>query len=345
MANHPVAVLGGGRFGTVLAAIMAANDFPVRLWLRDRQAIRSINTDRRNPNAFHELVLPDNLYATDSLDKALASATAVVFAVPSHACREVANEVAPFISSTAVVISTVKGLESSDDPGCGFRRISEVLLEILPQNPVGVISGPNMAVELARGENTATTVASTDNRIRDFCLQALSRPYFRIYFNDDLEGVELAGALKNIYAIIGGMAASMKLGYNSISLLITRSLAEMRRFAVACGASDKTFLGLAGVGDLILTCLSPDSRNYRVGLALASGHSLRQAVSAVGTAEGVRTVEIIYREAKKQQIYMPLLFGLHQILFEGRTIAEIVAELMTTSQQIEDVELSTVSKN
>ena len=338
-----VAVLGGGKFGTVLAAIIASNGHRLRLWMRDESVAAAINEQHRNPAYLPELQLPESLHATVSLPEAVADSDALFFAVPSASCREVARDSANFLPEQAVLFSTTKGLEAV--PEGGFKRISEILHEELPGARIGVISGPNIATELAQRQIAATTIASADREVHALCQELLFCDYLRVYANTDPHGVELAGALKNIYAIMGGMAAEMRLGHNTISMLITRSLAEMRRFAVASGADPETFLGLAGVGDLIVTCLSPHSRNFQIGQALARGQSLQQAMAATDTAEGVNTLQLVWREAQQRDIYMPMLFGLYQILYEGMKITAVVDGLMRATEQREDVELDGGAKS
>ncbi|MEH6367916.1 MAG: NAD(P)H-dependent glycerol-3-phosphate dehydrogenase, partial [Pseudomonas marincola] len=204
-----------------------------------------------------------------------------------------------------------------------------ILEDIAPDARIGVLSGPNLAREVAEGALTASVIASEDEAL---CLQVqavLHGPTFRVYASGDRFGVELGGALKNVYAIMAGMAAAMGMGENTKSMLITRALAEMTRFAVQLGANPMTFLGLAGVGDLIVTCSSSKSRNYQVGFALGEGLSLEEAVDRLGeVAEGVNTIKVLKERAEELEVYMPLVTGLHAILFEGRTLKQVIGALM-----------------
>jgi glycerol-3-phosphate dehydrogenase (NAD(P)+) len=224
-----------------------------------------------------------------------------------------------------MLVSLTKGIEAQS-----FKLMSQVLEEIAPKSRIAVISGPNLAREIAEHELTATVVASEDE---DLCAQvqdALHGRTFRVYASGDRFGVELGGALKNVYAIIAGMAAALGMGENTKGMLITRALAEMTRFAVQLGANPMTFLGLAGVGDLIVTCSSPKSRNYQVGFALGEGLTLEDAVARMGeTAEGVNTLKVLKAKADELQVYMPLVAGLNAILFGGRTLEQVIGALMS----------------
>jgi glycerol-3-phosphate dehydrogenase (NAD(P)+) len=208
--------------------------------------------------------------------------------------------------------------------------MSQILEEMAPDARIGVLSGPNLAREVAEHELTATVVASADDALCEAVQEALHGRTFRVYASRDRFGVELGGALKNVYAIIAGMAAALGMGENTRSMLITRALAEMTRFAVTLGANPMTFLGLAGVGDLIATCSSAKSRNYQVGYALGEGLSLEDAVERLGeVAEGVNTLRVLKARAEQLDVYMPLVAGLHAILFEGRTLKQVIGALMS----------------
>jgi glycerol-3-phosphate dehydrogenase (NAD(P)+) len=232
-----------------------------------------------------------------------------------------------------IAISTAKGIEEE-----GFKLMSEVLEDELQSPRVGVISGPNLAQEIARQQITATVIASEDAELCQQVQVLLAGSYFRVYANHDRYGVELAGALKNIYAIVSGIASALGVGQNTLSALITRSLAEMTRFAARLGANPMTFLGLSGVGDLIVTCSSPLSRNFRVGEAIGQGKSMEEATLLVGqVAEGVKTTHIVKHKADDMGVYMPLASALYDILFEGKPLHSVLRNMMM-SEQSEDVE-------
>jgi glycerol-3-phosphate dehydrogenase (NAD(P)+) len=321
--QQPIAVLGGGSFGTAIANLLAENGHSVRLWMRDAAQAESIRTHRQNPRYLKGVtVLPAVIPVTD-LGQTLADCRLIFVALPSSALRQALS---PFAAQLAgkMLVSTTKGIEAQ-----GFMLMSQILEEIAPQARIGVISGPNLAREVAEHALTATVVASSDEALCQCVQDALHGRTFRVYASADRFGVELGGALKNVYAIMAGMAAALGMGENTRSMLITRALAEMTRFAVRLGANPMTFLGLAGVGDLIVTCTSSKSRNFQVGYALGEGLSLDQAVSRLGeVAEGVNTIKVLKTKAEELQVYMPLVAGLHAILFEGRTLEQVISLLM-----------------
>jgi len=255
--------------------------------------------------------------------------------VPSKSVREVVSSFSAELTPEQALVSTTKGIEPD-----GFLLMSQVLAEICPDNPVGVLSGPNLAKEIAKRELAATVIASENSDLRRNIQEALSCPYFRVYASNDLYGVELSGALKNIYAIVSGFVAALGMGENTRSMIITRSLAEMSRFAVALGANPLTFLGLAGVGDLVVTCTSPLSRNYRVGYAIGQGKSLAEAVDELGeVAEGVNTLRYVRAKAQELSIYMPLVMGAYEVLFNGAN-PRVVAQGLMTGEHASDVEFA-----
>jgi glycerol-3-phosphate dehydrogenase (NAD(P)+) len=334
-ALYRVAVLGGGSFGTALCNMIADKGHHATLWLRNQQRADEINAEHKNSRYLPDLVLNENVQATTELAAAVKDIDMVFVAVPSHSCRAVCLELARFISADTMVISTTKGIENPD-----FKLMSQVITEALPNNPLGVLSGPNLAKEIAAKQITATVIASEHSDLIERVQEALHSGYFRVYGSQDVFGVELSGALKNIYAIIAGLGAAMELGDNTKAMLMTRSLAEMSRFAVSMGANPMTFLGLAGIGDLLVTCSSALSRNYQVGYAIGSGKTLEQAAEALGqVAEGVNTLKVVTEKAAELDVYMPLAQGLSQILFEQVSVADMVTQLML-SEQSEDVEFT-----
>lgn len=334
--NTKVAVLGGGSFGTVLANIVAEKGYDVRLWLRNAERAEEINSQHCNSAYLPGFALNANLKATTDLVDAVRDAHFVVMSVPSKSCREVARTVAKHIATDAILVSTTKGLEEP-----GFHLMSQVLAEEMPKQRLAVLSGPNLAKEISQRHLTGSVIASRDDSVIRAVQELLSCRYFRLYASKDMYGVELGGALKNCYAIMAGMGAAMGLGLNTVSMLLTRSLAEMSRFAVNMGADPMTFLGLSGVGDLIVTCMSPLSRNYRVGFELGQGKSLDDIVADLGqVAEGVNTLKIVRQKADELGIYMPLVTGMYEIVFNRRHVGEVVEKLML-GEQSTDVEFAT----
>jgi glycerol-3-phosphate dehydrogenase (NAD(P)+) len=331
--SHRVAVLGGGSFGTAVANMIAANNHSVTLWLRSKTAAQQIRDAGENTAYLPGYKLHADLAISTDVEQAVAGCDTIFFAVPSSAFRAVAKMVSPFLAAGTVVVSMAKGIEAES-----FMLPSQVLEQEISHCPVGVISGPNLAKEIAQFEITATVVASDNDDLCQRVQTLLASKYFRVYANHDRYGVELAGALKNIYAIVSGIAAAMAAGQNTKSAVLTRSLAEMSRFAVHLGANPMTFLGLSGVGDLYVTCTSPLSRNYRVGLAIGQGKSLEQAIKEVGqVAEGVNTTRLVKEKADLLGIYMPLASALYATLFEQRPIKDSFSSMMLAEQNT-DVE-------
>ncbi len=324
-----IAVIGAGSFGTAIANMVAENGHRAVICLRNPERAKEINEDHLNTPYLPGYVLSERVTATTDLAEAVAGCGMVFMSVPSSSCREMARQLAAVVADGTLVISTTKGIEAE-----GFQLMSQVLSQEIPNVRLGVMSGPNLAKEIAARNLSGTVIASEDSELVDVVQKALHTPYFRVYGGDDVYGVELAGALKNIYAIISGMAAAMDVGQNTIGLLLTRALAEMSRFAVNMGANPLTFIGLAGVGDLIVTCMSPLSRNYRVGYALGEGKNLEQIVDELGqVAEGVNTLKIVKYKADELELYMPLVQGLYAVIHGGESVATVVKSMMSSEQK------------
>lgn len=330
-----IAVLGGGSFGTAIANIAATNGHQTVQWMRDPEQAQKVQTERENAKYLPGYKLSDNLTASSDLALAVTEADVVFISIPSKSFRQVAQQLAPLIKANTMVVSTTKGIEPT-----GFTLMSQVLEQELDQARIGVLSGPNFAKEIVAHQQTGSVIASTDAELVSTTQELLCSNTFRLYANKDCYGVELGGALKNIYAIITGMATTLGCGHNTNAMLLTRSLAEMGRFAKELGADPMTFLGLAGVGDLILTCTSDLSRNYRLGMAIAQGKSLEQAETDIGQAvEGVNTLRLVKQKADELDVYMPLASALHGVLFEGYSVGDVATALMGGEQNT-DVEYS-----
>lgn len=335
--RQPIAVLGGGSFGSAIANLLAENGQSVRLWMRDPEQAQSIRLHRENPRYLKGVKIHSRVEPVCDLEQAIAESELIFVALPSTALR---NALQPFALQLAgkMLVSTTKGIEADT-----FKLMSEILQDVAPKARIGVISGPNLAREVAEHALTATVVASEDETLCQEVQRVLHGRTFRVYASSDRYGVELGGALKNVYAIMAGMAAALGMGENTRSMLITRALAEMTRFAVKLGANPMTFLGLSGVGDLIVTCSSAKSRNYQVGFALGEGLSLDEAVNRLGeVAEGVNTIKVLKARAEQLEVYMPLVAGLHAILFEGRTLEQVIGALMSGEPKT-DVDFISVS--
>ena len=330
-----IAVIGGGSFGTVVANIIALNGHDVQFWMRSSDLVNEVNECHENKQYLPGYALSRRVVATESLADAVTKSNLIFVAVPSSSFREVVKQIVVFAPDEVMLISTTKGIEPSS-----FKLMSHVLDEESPNSKIGVLSGPNLAKEIASKHPTGTVIASNIEEIRETVKEVLRSDTFRVYTNDDMFGIELGGSLKNIYAIIAGLAASIGMGHNTNSMLVTRALAEMARFGRELGADPMTFLGLAGVGDLVVTCSTPLSRNYRIGQALGEGRSIEQALTEVGqVAEGVNTLKLVKEKADELGVYMPLVNGLYRIVYDNQPIKNIVSSL-TLSEEALDVEFA-----
>ena len=335
MITNKVAVLGGGSFGTVLANIAASNGSDVYLWVRDSDQALRINSEGANSVYHPELQLSSNIHASENLDEVVKDSSIILVATPSLIFENIIQRITPKINKGAHIISCTKGIKL--DP---FRSMSDIILENVNKidNQVGVLSGPNLAREIAENKVSGTVIASSSKDLINDVKRILSSATFKIYSSDDVQGVELAGALKNIYAIICGMADSMEVGENALGLILTRSMAEMSRFAVAKGANPITFLGLAGMGDLVATCTSNLSRNYQLGYHLGTGLNLENAKEKVGqVAEGIRTLEVIKNESSNLGIKMPLVDSLYNIIYKSAKSNALIDDLVNNPNEV-DVE-------
>lgn len=326
-ANEPaplkIAVLGGGSFGTAMANLSSKNGCEVTLWVRDKRSVKSMQKTHINKKYLPDHKLDERLQFTHDLQAAVKGKDLIFVAVPSSAFRETLQKIAPFISAQAIV-SLTKGMEKDT-----FALMSDVIADELPNVAFGVMSGPNLAKEIMNNMPSATVIASQSAALRLAVQTALHSAFFRVFASDDLIGVELGGALKNIYAIAMGMAAAYDIGENTKAMILTRALAEMSRFGVQAGANPLTFLGLSGVGDLYATCSSTLSRNYQIGNMLGRGMSLDQAIKKLGqTAEGINTIQQVNEKAMKQGIYMPITHALHDIIYEDKAPLGVALNLM-----------------
>ncbi len=327
-----VAVIGAGSFGTVLASVVKANQHQVRIWARSQAQCDQINHTGFN-SKYHSKLKLDGVYASSDFAEVVANADLVILSVPSKAMSEVCLRLAEHLPAGVGLVSTTKGIQAD-----GFLMMSEVIEQACPGHPVGVLSGPNLAAEIAQRHLTAAVIASPSARLRESATYAIGCKYLRLYSATDRISVELGGALKNIYAIACGLAAALNVGSNTQAALMTRALAEMSRLASHLGGNPMTFLGLAGVGDLIVTCSSPLSRNYRVGWLLGEGKTLEQAQQEIGqVAEGVNTLRLIHARALEMGVVMPIVNGLHEVIF-GQMPARSVAVKLMQAAHTSDVE-------
>jgi glycerol-3-phosphate dehydrogenase (NAD(P)+) len=319
------AVIGGGAWGTALADLLARNGHAATIWAFEEPVVRSINEHHENEAFLGGVRLHPALRATGELDRAAADADLVLYVAPSHVLRDIAERSASSVARDAIAVVATKGIERGT-----LALMTEVVAQTLDRRPVVALSGPSFAAEVAAGQPTAVVAASSDALAAVAVQHAFSSAAFRVYTNDDVAGVELGGALKNVIAVATGIAEGVGLGHNPRAALITRGLAEMTRLGVALGASPMTFAGLAGMGDLVLTCTGALSRNRALGVAVGKGASLDQATAGRHTvAEGVVTTSSAHALAIREGVDMPIVAAVHRILFEGQRARDAIAELMT----------------
>ena len=329
-----IAVVGAGSWGTTAAAL-AARSTPTVLWARRQELAREITETGLNRQYLPGLQLPTGLTTTSDLEAAVVGASAVVMAVPSHGFREIYANIAAVLSDEVPVLSLTKGIEQET-----LATMTQVVREASPGKPgtlVGVMTGPNLASEVAAGQPTASVIAMADQATARRLQDVFMGPTFRVYTHDDVIGCELGGALKNVMAIAAGMSDGLGFGDNTRASLITRALAELTRLGVALGGRPATFAGLAGMGDLIATCISTASRNHQVGAALASGKTLTEIVAEMRmVAEGVKTTRAVLDLAGRHGIDMPIASHVGQVLHDGLQPREAVLRLMTREAKQED---------
>ena len=322
-----LAVLGAGSWGTALAAHLTRAGHHVRLWARDPGVAQAINREHASPGYLPGVTLPAALAATEDLAAALAGAPTVFVVVPSAYCRGVYARAAGALAPGAVLVSATKGLEMDT-----LQRMTEVAAAEAPGHSLAVLSGPSFALEVAQGQPTTVVVAAAEPGVAEAVPRAVSGPTFRAYTSDDVAGVELAGALKNVIAIAAGILDGLGYGRNTAAALITRGLAEITRLAVARGGRADTLAGLAGLGDLVLTCTGALSRNRQVGRALGSGRSLAEATGSTHmVAEGVRTTLAACALAERSGVEMPIAVQMKAVLYEGKPPRAALEDLMLRS--------------
>ena len=329
-----VAVIGAGAWGTTLAHLLADKGLHVRLWAYEREVVEAIRQKHENTLFLPGVTLPTSLSPTSSLGEALQDRELLVFAVPSHAARAVLRQIGPLLSGPIPLVSATKGIEEGT-----LQLMSQVLRETLPpgmHRSLAFLSGPSFAAEVSRGQPTAVVLAGEDVELVRRLQAMLMTPFFRVYAGTDLIGVQLGGALKNVMAVAAGVVDGLGLGHDARAALITRGLAEMVRLGTAMGADPRTFYGLSGVGDLVLTCTGALSRNHTVGLRLGKGHRLQEVLTETHTvAEGVRTSRAALGLADRFGVEMPIVREVCAVLFEGKSPQQAVTDLMVRAAKDE----------
>lgn len=325
-----IAVLGGGSWGTTLACLLAEKNYDTSLWVREKELCEEIKATRGNSIYLPGVVIPDNVSVSCDIPETVNKARYILSVAPTQFTNEILSKALPHILKDAVIISASKGIEKKS-----LLTVSSII-QNLTSHKTAVLSGPSFAKEVADKLPTAVTLACNDLATSLLLQEIFNTAYFRVYLNDDMLGVELGGALKNVIAVASGICDGLSLGNNARAALITRGLAEIKRLGAAMGASEETFSGLSGVGDLILTCTAPLSRNYTLGVKLGQGLSLKEILSkSLSVVEGVETAESAYELSKKFNVQMPIIEQVYMVLYEGKKPAAAVDDLMNRSLKTE----------
>lgn len=326
-----VAFLGGGSFGTALGILLANKGYKVSIYDRDKSVVDDINHNRKNDKYIKGLKIPKNVTAYNNLDETLTEVKYVVLAVPSHVIRSASESLKDKIDNDVVVISIAKGIEEGSN-----LRLSEVIQEELPNNKVVILSGPSHAEEVAFDIPTTVVVSSKDENAANEVQDLFITKNFRVYTNDDLVGVEIGGAVKNIIALAAGICDGIGYGDNSKAALMTRGMAEIVRIGIKLGGKPETFLGLTGMGDLIVTCTSIHSRNRRAGFLIGKGESTEEAIKDVGmVVEGIKACKAFYELKEKLNVEMPITDVLYKVLFQNKDPKDAVVALMERERKNE----------
>lgn len=332
-----ITIIGAGSFGTALSIVLARAGNDVQLWARESEIAYGINNQHQNPSYLSDVVLPDSVTCYTDVEACLHDREMVVFATPSHALREVAGSIRPYLNGDELVVNVAKGIENDT-----FQTMSQVLSDVLEgviiDDHIGVISGPSHAEEVCRFKPTTVVASSYSKRTAGLIQESFMTPMFRVYRNYDIIGVEIGGAVKNIMAIAAGIVDGAELGDNAKAALITRGLHEMKRLGMKLGASQDTFSGLAGMGDLVVTCTSKHSRNRFVGYNIGQGKKLDDVISHMNmVAEGVKTTRSVLEWSRKLSVDMPITAAVYRVLFEEEDPKDMLYDLMTRNPKEEIV--------
>lgn len=330
-----VSIIGAGSFGTALSIVLARAGNKVKLWAREPEIAYNINNFHENGEYLPELTLPDSIECSTKLEDCFGEQDIVLFATPSHAVREMAGKVKPLLNGDEMIVNVAKGIEKDT-----FMTMSQVLVEVLKgtivEDHIGVIYGPSHAEEVSKFRPTTVVATSYSKRTARIIQETFMTPMFRVYLNYDIVGVEVGGSVKNIMAIAAGIVDGAEMGDNAKAALITRGLHEMKRLGMSLGASQDTFSGLTGMGDLIVTCTSEHSRNRYVGYHIGKGEKLDDIISKMNMiAEGVKTTEAVKGWSKELNIEMPITDAVYSVLFEGQDPKDVLYELMTRNPKEE----------
>lgn len=326
-----IAFLGGGSFGTALSVLLSYKGCKCNIWLRDEKGKNEINKDRKNYKYLKDIEIPEGVEAYCDVCDTVSDCEFVIISVPSHAVRDVCRKSKQYINKNQIIVSIAKGIEDVT-----FKRMSEVIKEEFPENPVVILSGPSHAEEVARFVPTTVVVSSLNMDASKKVQDLFMTSNFRVYTNDDIIGVEIGGAVKNIIALAAGISDGIGYGDNTKAALMTRGMSEIVRIGTVLGGKSETFYGLTGIGDLIVTCTSMHSRNRRAGILIGKGANMQQAIFDVGmVVEGINACEAFFKLKEQLEISMPITSELHKILFDGKDAKSAVIELMNRDKKHE----------
>ena len=330
--SKKISVIGSGGWGTAIASLLKNNGHDVKLWSWKKEESDNIRANNENTEFLPGVKLPEGIDYTSDLEYAINDAELVIIATPSKVIERTAESISNFIKSGVPIINVAKGFEKE-----GLLRLSEVIVNKCPNNPVGVLSGPSHAEEVGLGVPTTVVVACSNKEIAKEVQDAFMSPRFRVYTTDDVVGVEIGGAMKNVIALCAGVSDGLGLGDNTKAALMTRGLAEMTRLGIKMGAKAETFLGLAGVGDLIVTCTSMHSRNRRAGILIGKGKKMKEAMEEVhSVVEGVYATECAHFLSEKYNVEMPIANAAYSVLFNDEEPSKVVRDLMTRDKKAEN---------
>jgi glycerol-3-phosphate dehydrogenase (NAD(P)+) len=330
-----ISIIGAGSFGTAIAVVLGHSGYSITIWARETEVVDGINQKGFNPEYISDVELPKSVSASYTIEEALKESEMVVFATPSHALREVAGKAKDFLTGSEIIVSVAKGIEQDS-----LMTPSQILVDVLEgavlEDQIGILTGPSHAEEVSKFKPTAITASAYSKRAARIIQETFMTPMFRVYLNYDILGAEIGGALKNIMAIAAGIIDGAELGDNAKAALMTRGLHEMKRMGCALGASQDTFSGLTGMGDLIVTCTSEHSRNRYVGYNIGRGKSLNEITSGMNmVAEGVKTAKSVTQWSRRNNVEMPITDAVYKVLFENMDPKDAVNELMTRNAKDE----------
>lgn len=326
-----IAFLGGGSFGTALAVMLSKKGIVAKIWDRKKDVINDINIKRENIKYLHGTVIPRGVEASDNIKEVITGSSYIVLSVPSHAIRDLCRNIKTVINSTQIIVSIAKGIEEGS-----CKRLSQVIKEELPNNPIVVLSGPSHAEEVAQDIPATVVVSSEKMQYAEKVQDLFMTNKFRVYTNEDLIGVEIGGAVKNIIALAAGISDGIGYGDNTKAALMTRGMSEIIRIGEKLGGKKETFAGLTGMGDLIVTCTSIHSRNRRAGILIGKGATAKEAMEEVGmVVEGIKACKAFYELKQKLEVSMPITDALYKVIFQGKNPKYGVYELMTRDKKDE----------